>query len=72
MISAPLSSLETATSWNPNSDDHEIKNVMIWASDDLGHIGNRFQQQTVDQDHLGNDILRKIGAFFSALTDYFS
>ena len=64
MISAPLSSLETATSWNPNSDDHEIKNVMIWASDDLGHIGNRFQQQTVDQDHLGNNIFRETVVFF--------
>ena len=65
MISAPLSSLETATSWNPNSDDHEIKNVMIWASDDLGHIGNRFQQQTVDQDHLGMIFFVKSILFFS-------
>lgn len=30
-----------------------IKNVLIWESEDFGPIGNRFQQQTVDQDHHG-------------------
>ena len=30
-----------------------IRNVLIWESEDLGPIGNRFQQQTVDQEHNG-------------------
>ena len=31
-------------------DDQAIKNVLIFESEDLGPIGNRFQQQTVDQE----------------------
>ena len=34
-------------------DDQAIKNVLIFESEDLGPIGNRFQQQTVDQEHHG-------------------
>lgn len=33
--------------------ESDIKNVLIWESEDFGPIGNRFQQQTVDQDHHG-------------------
>ena len=32
-------------------EDQSIRNVLIWESEDLGPIGNRFQQQTVDQDN---------------------
>ena len=30
-----------------------MRNALIWATEDLGPIGNRFQQQTVDQEHHG-------------------
>ena len=35
----------------PGSDNQAMKNALIWESEDFGPIGNRFQQQTVDQDH---------------------
>lgn len=37
-------------------DDQAIKNVLIFESEDLGPIGNRFQQQTVDQEHHGKHL----------------
>ena len=44
-----------AHSRNDNGENQTIKNVLIWESEDLGPIGNRFQQQTVDQEnHHGN------------------
>merc|ERR1719510_1357364 len=45
---------EVAHSRNDNGENQTIKNVLIWESEDLGPIGNRFQQQTVDQEH--NDV----------------
>ena len=36
-----------------DSDDQAMRNVLIWESEDFGPIGNRFQQQTVDQDNHG-------------------
>ena len=33
------------------SDNQAMKNALIWNTEDFGPIGNRFQQQTVDQDH---------------------
>ena len=40
-----------------NDDNQTIRNVLIWESEDLGPIGNRFQQQTVDQEHNNGKIL---------------
>jgi hypothetical protein len=47
------------TTWEAplrNGDDATEANVLIWESEDFGPIGNRFQQQTVDQDHHGKEI----------------
>jgi len=33
------------------ADNQAMKNALIWNTEDFGPIGNRFQQQTVDQDH---------------------
>lgn len=42
------------------ADNQAMKNALIWNTEDFGPIGNRFQQQTVDQDHhdttLTNDL----------------
>lgn len=38
-------------------DIQAIKNVLILESEDFGPIGNRFQQQTVDQDHQNDNTL---------------
>ena len=40
-----------APSRTDGDDDQAMKNVLILESEDFGPIGNRFQQQTVDQDH---------------------
>merc|ERR1739848_22045 len=42
-------------------DDQAIKNVLIFESEDLGPIGNRFQQQTVDQEHHDNTLTNNMG-----------
>ena len=52
--SPPTQTWEAPSRTGDNESD--IKNVLIWESEDFGPIGNRFQQQTVDQDH---------GKFFS-------
>jgi len=42
------------------ADNQAMKNALIWNTEDFGPIGNRFQRQTVDQDHhdttLTNDL----------------
>merc|ERR1719328_230562 len=44
-------------------EDQSIRNVLIWESEDLGPIGNRFQQQTVDQDnHHDNTLTNELQA----------
>ena len=47
--SPPTQTWEAPSRTGDNESD--IKNVLIWESEDFGPIGNRFQQQTVDQDH---------------------
>ena len=49
-------------------EDQSIRNVLIWESEDLGPIGNRFQQQTVDQDNHGK--LFRFLANFSIFNDF--
>ena len=45
-------------------DDQAIKNVLIFESEDLGPIGNRFQQQTVDQEHHGKQFIVLLRVYF--------
>lgn len=52
--SPPGSTWEAPSRNGTEADSNQaIKNVLIWESEDFGPIGNRFQQQTVDQDHHG-------------------
>ena len=46
------------------ADNQAMKNALIWNTEDFGPIGNRFQQQTVDQDHHGKVIFYFQGIFF--------
>ncbi len=40
------------------------RNALIWETEDFGPIGNRFQQQTVDQDHHGNTKIQNFQLLF--------